>query len=415
MIFNTSRKGLPIILFSTVLLSACGGGSDSDSSDASTQPIIQSEPDEFVVPSKSNEPVVQPKPSEPDIVLPVGDAEVNISSVDNKNYNQAALVGSNLISRQRQRCGLGGVEYDEELTRIATQHAQYIQYVFSNTTPTTFNAHYENEIADIKNSTGTNNPFFSGVTFEDRLLKASYPTLAYGVTENIAQTTYFNSAGKVISPEHASRAMTKSLLAAPYHLRVLMTPNLSQTGSGMVAYKPHNKAADKNQGYVFVNASAAIESSKSSDVDGLFTYPCANVTDTNTALYNESPSPVKGTGRDLRTDPIGQPIYIGMPAAKTISVNNIKFHDIQRNVNVPTDLIDHRQDPHKGTTYELSKNEAFILPITDALNSCETGSKEGENCGLYGNSEYKVSFDVLVDNKTLETKQFTFKTGNVNY
>lgn len=398
----SSRKILATLIFSTMLLSACGGGSDGSSSDVSTSP-------------ESNQSVVQPHPSKSDVVLPVGDSEVNISSVDSKNYDQAALVGSNLITLQRQACGLGGVEYDEALTQIATQHAQYIQHVFSNTTPTIFNAHYENEIADIKNSTGTNNPFFRGVDFKDRLLKAGYSNLAYGVTENIAQTAYFNSIGKVISPEYAAQAMTKSLLAAPYHLRILMTPNLSQTGSGMVAYKPHDKAADKNQGYVFVNASAATESSRNNAVDGLFTYPCANVTDTNTALYNESPNPVAGTGRDLRTDPIGQPIYISIPAAKAISVSNIKFHDIQRNIDVPTDLLDYRQDPHRGTTYELPKNEAFILPITDALNSCETGTKKGKNCGLYGNSEYKVSFDVLVDNKTLKTKKFTFKTGGVNY
>jgi len=192
-------------------------------------------------------------------------------------------------------------------------------------------------------------------------------------------------------------------------------PNLSQTGSGMVAYKPHHKAADKNQGYVFVNASAATKSSKNNAANGLFTYPCANVTDTNTALYNESPSPVEGTGRDLRTDPIGQPIYIRMPAAKTISVSNIKFHDIQRNVDVSTNLLDYRQDPHKGTISELPKNEAFILPLTDALKSCETGIEKGGNCGLYGNSEYRVSFDVLVDGTNLKTKQFTFKTGRVNY
>ncbi|WP_201557658.1 CAP domain-containing protein [Psychrobacter sp. 72-O-c] len=400
----SSRKILATLIFSTMLLSACGGGSDSGSSDVSTPP-------------ESNEPVVQPNLLKPDVVLPVRDPEVNISSVDSKNYDQAALVGSNLISRQRQSCGLGGVEYNEELTKIATQHAQYIQYVFSNSTPTIFDAHSENEIADIKNSTGTNNPFFSGVSFEERLLKASYPNLAYGVTENIAHTRSESSAGRVISPEYASHAMTKSLLAAPYHLRILMTPNLSQTGSGMVAYTPHNKAADKYQGYVFVNASAATESSENNAANNLFTYPCANVTDTNTALYNESPSPVKGTGRNLRTDPIGQPVYIRMPAAKTIRVSNIKFHDVQRNVDVPTNLLDYRQDPHKGTTSELPKNEAFILPLTDALESCEIKrtTDQSQQCGLYGNSEYRVSFDVLVDNKDSINKSFTFKTGNVNY
>ncbi len=415
MIFNPTEKGLAVAFFSTIILTACGGGGDSDNNSNNSNPPATVKPIESTQTLKPTKPATPSKPSNSDAILPVGDAKVTISSIDSKNYDQAALVGSNLISLQRQDCGLGGVEYDQELTEIATQHAQYIQHVFSNTTPTTFNAHYENEIADIKNSTGKNNPFFRGVSFKDRLLRANYPDLAYGVTENIAQTAYFNSAGKVISPEYASYSMTKSLLAAPYHQRILMTPNLSQTGSGMVAYKPYNKASDKSQSYVFVNASSATQSTKNDSVKGLFTYPCAGVTDTNTALYNEFPSPVAGTGRNLKYDPIGQPVYISMPSANSIKVSNIKFYDVQRKVDVSTDLLDFNNDPHKNTAYELPKNEAFILPLTDSLKSCKTGRKQGQNCGLYGNSEYKVSFDVLVDNQTLNTKKFTFRTGNVNY
>ncbi|WP_299184799.1 CAP domain-containing protein [uncultured Psychrobacter sp.] len=433
--FITSKKSLVMALSSALLLTACGGGSDSGSSsnkstdkDSNSSPNTSNTPETVnpTVPndtsttskpttSQSSEPTTSPEPSDTVATSPVLKSEVDMKDVESKSHKGAAQVGSNLLNTQRQACGLGGVADNDELNKIATQHAQYIQHVFSNSRPTIFNAHGEEEISDIKNWTGKNNPFFTGVSFKDRLLKAGYSNLAYGVVENISRVTYYSSAGKVASPDYAAHSMTKSLLAAPYHMRLLVMPNLSQTGSGMIAYKPYGKAADKSQSYVFVNASSADQKTEKRTVKGLFTYPCTDVVDTNTALYNEFPSPVAGTGRNLGTDPIGQPIYINMPSAKSIKISNIKFRDVKRNINVPVDLLDYSNDPHKRTAYELPKNEAFILPLTDSLQSCETGRRKGKNCGLYGNSEYQVSFDVLVDNKTQESKQITFTTGEVNY
>ena len=103
-----------------------------------------------------------------------------------------------------------------------------------------------------------------------------------------------------------------------------------------------------------------------------------------------------------------------MPSAQTIDISNVTFHDIQRNINVPIELLDYRQDPYKNTANALPANEAFILPITDNLKSCQIASKKGKNCGLHGNSDYRVSFDILVDNKTIERESFTFTTGIVN-
>jgi hypothetical protein len=106
-----------------------------------------------------------------------------------------------------------------------------------------------------------------------------------------------------------------------------------------------------------------------------------------------------------------------MPSATKIKVSNIKFRDTQRNTNVPIQLIDFDNDPYVNTNYALSANEAFILPLTDALKSCEVNraANQSQQCGLYGNTKYQVSFDILVDNKNLESKSFTFTTGKVNY
>lgn len=57
---------------------------------------------------------------------------------------------------------------------------------------------------------------------------------------------------------------------------------------------------------------------------------------------------------------------------------------IVRKTDVPIDLIDDENDTQKGTVYDLPENKAFILPITDSLNSCGVTSSK-TNCGLYAN------------------------------
>ncbi|ERL54456.1 CAP domain-containing protein [Psychrobacter aquaticus] len=394
---HTSQNNVATILFLTVLLTACnGGGEDADKTPA------------------------------PRIIPPI--AEPSDASIDRSNDNlddqatnsigtndtNAALIANNTFSLARTSCGLNGLSADTALENIATQHANYIKYVFANSTPTLFNAHYENEIADIANVTNTNNPFFGGLDLGARLSNADYANARFGAAENIAQSMYYSSAGKLFSSEVMASSMAKSLLAAPYHLRSLMSPSLYLTGTGMVTYKPYNKDATDNQGYVLVNKTAATQATKNATIEGVFTYPCQGVTDTVTALYNEIPDPVKHTGRDLQIDPIGQPVYISVPSARTINISNVTFYDMRRNINVPIELLDYRQDPYKNTTNALPENEAFILPITDDLKSCEAFSSRSKNCGLHGNSEYRVSFDVLIDNKAIERKSFVFKTGAVN-
>ncbi|ALF58628.1 hypothetical protein AOC03_00030 [Psychrobacter urativorans] len=364
---------------------------------------------------KPHQPTKSKNIIKPDIVSQVGETEIKADKITNENHSQAAAVGSILISSARQNCGLGAVTVDAELTKIATQHAQYMQYIFANVTPIAFNAHDEHEIAAIKQWTGQNNPYFSGVTLADRLANAQYSNQFYGAVENISHTVLFNSIGKVASPDYVAQTLVKSLLSAPYHLRSLMLPTLSHNGSSAMAYTPHGKVADKSKGYIFVNVSSPTYSTHHNTAQGIFTYPCDNIIGTHTALYDESPNPVARTKRDLKAAPIGQPIYINMPSAQHIIVRNIRLYDIQHTAKVKVELLDYRNDPHKGTDHELKENEAFILPITDNHKSCEVGARKGLNCGLYGHSEYKVSFTVLVDGKKLEKKQFTFKTGNVNY
>ncbi|WP_426240942.1 CAP domain-containing protein [Psychrobacter sp. TWP2-1-2] len=404
LLISTPQKNLAAVLFLTVFITACGGGGGGSDSSSNTN-----------APSP-NPPAIEPNDQ------PNGNTSDNSSdnvgdqpdSTTATNEVKAALIANNKFSLARTSCGLSGLSVDTALDDVAIKHANYIKYVFANSSPTAFSAHYENKIADISGVTSSNNPFFGGLSFTDRLSNANYPNVRYGVTENIAQSIHYSSAGNLIRSDVVAGSMAKSLLAAPYHLRSLMMPSASVTGTGVVIYEPYNKEAANNQGYVLVNHAAATQATKDNTIKGVFTYPCEGVTDTVTALYNETPDPVKHTGRDLRVDPIGQPIYINMPSAQTIDISNVTFHDIQRNIDVPIELLDYRQDPYKNTANALPENEAFILPITDNLKSCQIASKKGKNCGLHGNSDYRVSFDILVDNKTIERESFTFTTGIVN-
>ncbi|MDN5565863.1 MAG: CAP domain-containing protein [Psychrobacter sp.] len=346
----------------------------------------------------------------------IADDNIATSHLDNSNYynKNAVSIANNEINLARTSCGLSALSAGSELESMAIRHANYINYVFANSTPTLFNAHSQSQIDDIAKVTGRNNPYFTGDELKERLQRANYKNIAYGVAENIAQSSYYHSLGDMVAPDNAARSMVKSLLAAPYHLRALMIPNSSVTGTGVVAFKPYDKDANTYQSYALVNYAAATKTSKDVSYSGIFTYPCQDVTETVTALYNETPDPFRGT-RNLQDNPIGQPIYINVPTAKTIKISNISFYDVARDREVPTQLLDVDQDPYRNTSYELPANEAFILPLTDRLKSCEHRPKVGQNCGLYGNSQYRVSFDVMIDNKALVNKTFTFTTGEVSY
>lgn len=404
------------IMLAGLSLTACGGGGGSDGGTATpttppaspTTPIPPQQPiDELADEIESN--------ADLDIInYDETETTVSMNSVARQNYPSAGLAGSNVISMARTSCGLGGLSYDEDLAQSAVAHANYIKHVFINSQPSTFNAHSEASVAGVEKYTGSNNPFFTGIDLRARLVEAAYPNLRYGATENIVQTTSYHPDGTAASPDYAASVMATSLLAAPYHLKSLMGATYGQTGSAMVAYTPYNTNPQNNLGYVFVNLSAGNEQSIRQEITDIFTYPCDTVTNTSTALYHESPNPVAGTGRDLSTDPIGQPVYVNMPSAKTIKVSNVRFYDASRDEEIPTNLLDTQNDPHPNTHYEMKANEAFILPITDLINSCEGVRGRATNCGLRGNTKYDVSFDVLVDGSRLQQKSFSFTTGNVS-
>ena len=416
---RTPIKKLSIVLFSIPLLLACdsnGGLIDSDNVENIREYIEKLATDlnlDLALPEPILVEIITDTTAKPDTEQNTG-TPITINGVAGNHNKQAAIIADNEINLARVSCGLNALSSDPELENIAIAHANYIQHVYANATPTVYDAHSQSKIDDIATVTGESNPFFTGASLGDRLSNTGYSNVAYGVAENIAQSIYFNSIGDLLTPDVATLSMTKSLLAAPYHLRALMIPSSILSGTGVAAYKPYGKGANNNQGYVLVNNAAATIATRNTSFEGIFTYPCQGVTDTVTALYNESPDPFRGA-RNLQANPIGQPIYVNVPSANTIKLSNVSLFDIERNSEVPVQLLDADQDPYKGTNYQLPANEAFILPLTDELESCEHRPKIGQNCGLYGNTQYRISFDILIDNNVSKRQSFTFKTGEVSY
>ena len=338
---------------------------------------------------------------------------VGITTVDDKEHYNAGMASSKVISDHRQLCGLGGLSYDRELYAISSNHAKYINHLQKKINVLNIDTHYQQKLKGYENFTGNANPYFTGVEFTDRVIAAGYQNAIYGGSENIMQEEIYSKDGLVPSTISVAKDFAHGLLAAPYHMQSLMEPSRDLIGTSFNTYTPiQNNPANPKKGYSLVSAVSSTENGSKKSIEGLFTYPCEGTTETFTALYNESPSPVAGTRRDLRIDPIGQPIYINIPSANTIKVSNIKMLDVMRNEDVPTEILDYRNDPHKDTEYRLPKSKAFILPITDNIMSCKAGKYT--NCGLHSNTQYQVSFDVLVDGKKLIKHSFKFKTGNSN-
>lgn len=342
---------------------------------------------------------------------------VPVNTVITGVQKDAGLLASKIISEQRQICGLNAVGSDNNLNKLAYAQAMYIKYLNENAVidnVASIDTHYQSSLKSHERFTGTKNPYFSGLSFTDRVIAMGYKNAVYGGDENIIQEEIKVRSGLAPTAEVVAQGFVRGLLAAPYHMHTLLAPERNTVGTSLAVYNPKNPKSINKKGYVMVSVIGSTSIGADNKISGVYTYPCEGVTGTLTALYNESPSPVAGTGRDLQSDPIGQPVLIYMPKANSIKVSNISIIDQSTKESIQIALLDYDSDPHKGSEYELPRNKAFLLPITDSLKSCPT-NKPWTNCGLNNYTKYKVSFDVLVDGKNIVKKEFVFTTGGTNY
>lgn len=329
----------------------------------------------------------------------------------------SSLTVQNELNLRREKCGIGALMPKNELENAANNHNLYLTHLLSNSAVRVNNPHVEEKIVGAQQFSGIKNPYYKGETALDRIHANGYPIVNRGgVVNNIALSFRDSSQGIQIGNERVALGMLNGLLAAPYHQKSLMASQLTHGNVSVGTYVPYRKNAQTSRGYV-LNMTAVFDSNAKL-TQGLVTYPCEGITKTSTALYHESPNPL--SGRNLSINPVGQPVLIKYPAAKNISVTNIKFLDTQRNMLLPTFELRQDNDPHK----QIQSNEMFIIPLTDTIthNSCDRNqlkilgnSFTANNCGLYPNTRYQVSFDISVDGQVAKSHSFTFSTGDTNY
>lgn len=407
---------LSVIAMVSATLMACGGGGGSNptSSSTSTKPSEPSPTSQDTTINTTN----TNKPLTP--ILGVSEASQLIDKT-------ASLAVLNEWNMRRMQCGIQAVKPQDNLQDASNQHAAYLAYLYAKAQIQGYgyNGHGEHEDRNYIHVTGKKNPYYRGIKPRDRAKSAGYLYLM--LTENLSKSwSYSSSLGHFQENTDHAVGMLNGLLAAPYHLAGLMDSRWTQGAASLIAYTPYKTDSKKNRGYI-LETMAGIHRDDANhhttiqgiNGDGIITYPCEGVKNTQTALYSESPNPFQGT-RDLSINPIGQPIWINHPTANNIVVTNVKFFDTQRNISLKTHELTKDNDPNE----HLRANEMFIIPLTDdiARNSCDAnelklfrGSFKANSCGLYPNTKYQVSFDISVDGKPKTSHSFTFRTGKTNY
>lgn len=369
----------------SIVFTGCGGGSDNNKNNINQQkPIVEKE--KLV---EKEKPIVEKeKPAR----------EVELSLV-------------NKLSLERLECGFGGLEHNQDLEEVSKRHANYIKHINTNVPFGYFNVHLETKLKGIEQFTGESNPYFTGRTVGARVRASKYPYSFNTVSENIAQKLVYQSNDVTVGNEQMGLNMYRLLMAAPYHLRSMVSTDIKDVGVSFLRHDLFERDPKTNQGFVLVFTGGAGKSDKGRK--GVFdikptevlTYPCDETKGVATALTNESPNPF-GNSRNLKTNPVGQSVYIRSKSGKPMVVSNVRYTDVNSGLDIPVHVLNTETDPYKNTGYKIKENEVFIIPLTDNLKTCSDGKG---NCGLKYNTEYKVSFDVEESGR-LESRSVTFTT-----
>lgn len=389
-----------------LLLTACGGGGDSGSSTPPSKPILSEKPinispttnvtvNEKKESINSNPIVEQP-------TAPVGSKFRDLVRED-AHINLTVL---NELNRRRMSCGFPALERSAELDKAATNHADYLIYMekYSNQG---FQGHHEYKVGKYS---GINNPYYSGWGISNRLktgndigTKAQPVSYNSGVDKYIDgnKITSYYAIGENLSYSSANHAYVTNrsdfeiaqdaligLLAAPYHMAGLMNPNYTEVGIEYHRDKIRNIYPDGTYGMVLelVSARPNNKAAKTPKQDVL-TYPCDGSDRTAYKLDNEYPNPIPS--RNLKKNPIGQPIYIRSGNGKPIHVRNysMKSADGEKIELLP---LTKANDPNK----KLREYEVILMP-----------SKE-----LKPNTGYTVNYGISINNGSYQTKYINFTT-----
>lgn len=295
----TSTRTLIIGLTAT-LLSACGGGGGGGSSGTPTPPAAD-----------------------------------NLQTTSTANYaagssEHAAL---RVLNNARGACGFGLLNQSTKLDQAALNHAKYL---------------VGEKFTDGHSETVSSSSLFTGTTTAERVTATGY-ALSFLSAQIVTST------GVAKSTAQAEDAV-KALLSAPYHLSGMVS-GAREVGLAHVESKDVGKIESPNKlVFKMLLATPTGQIVQQSAADRITTYPCQGTTGTRTGLFNESPNPIPS--RDLRVNPIGQPILIHATLGQTLSNLSFSVKD-PTNQLIDAQLLTSSNDPNKL----LLGNEAIIMPL----------------------------------------------------
>lgn len=356
-----SRLCLALVL--SGFLSACGGGGSEGGSNPPDNPTNPTNP--------------------------------TISKTAPLDTNELAVY--NYLNQQRLQCGFKALNSNNKLNAAASNHSSYM--VVNNTA-----GHYQQ----------AGQPLFTGVSISDRMRFVGYDfvrageILSYGRLSTMVYQNKEAEQTRLLNdlPKYAVNSL-KSLTAAPYHMLNAFGFD-KDVGIGFYhqVTEPDHNALQLN--YALTLKTASTDNTDTTGKDQLYTYPCQGSIDTATQLTNETPNPVRE--RDLRVDPVGQPIYLYAPKANHIRISNYKLVDAA-NQQIPLILLNQANDQHG----KLKANQAFLIPDTSTYSPRVANRyNPAQNTGLKPNILYRLSYSISIDGGQMQAKTLTFKTGSAN-
>ena len=368
---NFFNRAIMLTLLATSL-TACGGGGSSNSD--SSNPIPAPTPTPIPTPIPNPTPI----PTSPNTITPTNSA--------------VELAAIKLLNENRSQCGFGSLTANQNLNLTAMNHANYMASV-TETNKQPFASHEEQAETGLLD-TGITNPYYSGIdlatrlnpsTWGEKAVSTHYDYQAQG--ENISLSNFStNNSSYTVNDTATVEAMLYNLFAAPYHLRSLVYPQFTEVGLSyqLVKWTANNEI---NHTSLLEIVSALPSSQKYIENTKLLNFPCDGVT-TDYKLTDETPNPF-GTTRDLKYQPIGQPIYVLAPFDKTIAEATATITQNGTSIGMIHTLTS-LSDPNKL----LSKNEVIFIP----------------DLPLKLNTGYQVSYQLVYNDGQKTTNQFTFKT-----
>ncbi len=380
-----------------LVLSACGGGGGGGGG-GGIPPIGIAPPpgpDTGTPAPPPVQPPVAPPPAQPGTDDPsTGDtASSIITSVPASSYGAGSeeLAAYSALNAERSRCGFGLLAQNAHLDIAAAGHTNYL--LVNNMA-----GHFQDAAK----------PAFTGNGAGERATAAGYPWRV--MLDDNSDVT--GGAANVVTGKGVESV--RSLLSAPYHALDLLAPQLdvgisikSSDAVGTTATFGPRTISQYNLGL------AQTAFSQKANGAEVLTYPCDGTTGTAYQLKNEQPNPVPG--RDLSTNPIGQPIVVAVRVGQLITIRSatmlkksdgstVTLRAPMLKANDPNSLV----DPSRAIILPdqpLEPNTEYLVNISGTnttLKDFNNGDpiSTGTNPAITTNTQGNFM------------KSFTFKTGN---